>query len=95
MNPTEVISPKSKVKKVYMVFNQKEEGFALATLLYGESVRIGIRWNGEENELGYPHSHGYPTWFIIPKNVALYYAIKKNDKKMIEAFTDTADDIIF
>lgn len=92
MNPNNVISPKNKVKQICSVFNQEQEGFALATLLYGESVRIGIRWNGEDAELGYPHSHGYATWFIIPKSVALSYAIKNDDKKMIEAFTNTIDE---
>lgn len=92
MNPYLVRSPKNKVKDVYSVFNQEKEGFSLATLKYGTQTRIGIRWNGKENELGYPHSHGHATWFIIPKSVALYYALKIGKTEMIEAFTNATDE---
>jgi hypothetical protein len=31
--------------------------------------RVGIRWNGCENELGNPRSTGYGTWFLLPENL--------------------------
>ena len=31
-----------------------------------------IRWNGSGNEpgMGNPQSHGYPTWFVLPDEIA-------------------------
>ena len=89
MEPKQVLSPKSKVKAIYHVFDFND--FSIATLKYGESVRIGIRWNGEKEEIGYPQSHGYPTWFIIPKDVAISYAKQIGDKDMVKILTETSD----
>ena len=92
MNPNNVISPKNKVKHIYRTFPQNEEGFSLAVLKYGTQDRIGIRWNGADNELGYPHSHGYATWFIIPKSVGIYYATKIGNIEMKNLFQNTTDE---
>ena len=92
MKPEKVISPKRKIKDVYFIFEQKTEGFSLATMKYGESVRIGIRWNGKDDELGYPQSNGYATWFILPKSVAISYAKKIDNPDMIKAFSLADDD---
>ncbi len=91
MDPNLVKSPKNKIKEVYHVFPIKEEGFSFAVLKYGTQLRIGIRWDGEENELGYPHSYGYPTWFIIPKSVAISYAQKIGKTEMFDMFLKTSD----
>jgi hypothetical protein len=33
--------------------------------------RIGIRWNGREEqpEIGNPQSRGKPTWFVVPREL--------------------------
>jgi len=31
---------------------------------------LGIRWNGENEDLGFPNSAGYPIWFVVPKFLA-------------------------
>ena len=90
MNPYLVKSPKNKVNEIYKVFPEKY--FSLAVLKYGEQTRIGIRWDGEDNELGYPHSYGYPTWFILPKNVGIYYAKQLGNNDMLEMFIKTTDE---
>ncbi|MDY6367467.1 MAG: hypothetical protein SPL13_03005 [Clostridia bacterium] len=89
MEARNVLSPKSKVKEIYNIFDFTD--FTIATLKYGDSVRIGIRWNGEKDQLGYPQSHGYPTWFIIPKDVAVSYAKQIGDKDMAKILAETSD----
>ena len=74
-DPQSVISPKNKIHSEINVVIQ-ETDFTIATFVYGETRKIGIRWNETApGNLGYPTSHGHPTWFVIPKEVALGYAI--------------------
>ena len=80
MNPKNVVSPKSLMKLGEVLY--ENEDFAIASLLWGKKLRIGIRWNGKENELGYPNSRGRATWFVLPKAVALAYAETIGDAKM-------------
>lgn len=51
-----------------MVLDPGSEGeAALCIGRWDGEVRLGMRWNGsEENVLGNPQSRGIPTWFIIP-----------------------------
>ena len=74
IDPKSVISPKNKIKSEINIVIQ-EKGFTIATFIYGESRKIGIRWNETSpGNKGYPTSNGYPTWFVIPREVALGYA---------------------
>lgn len=79
MEPEKVISPKKHVKDVRVIFTNPDKTFSIALLEYDEVKRVGIRWNGGENEKGYPQSCGHPTWFLLPKAVALAYAEKIGD----------------
>jgi hypothetical protein len=27
---------------------------------------MGVRWNGNEGEIGYPNARGYPQWYVEP-----------------------------
>lgn len=27
---------------------------------------MGVRWNGDEGEIGYPNARGYPQWYVEP-----------------------------
>ena len=90
MDPKKVVSPKAKVSNVVVIHNDGE--FAIATLQWNKENRIGIRWNGEgENNLGYPQSRKYPTWFIMPKSVALAYAYNINNPQLVAALRATSD----
>lgn len=74
IDPSTVLSPKDKISDLKVIINK--EDFSIATFIYGKSRKIGIRWNETAPEnMGYPTSHGHPTWFVIPKEVALGYAI--------------------
>ena len=45
--------------KFSIVHGESEDGF--------ES--LAMRWNGEEEEIGYPNAFGNPMWFVIPENL--------------------------
>lgn len=32
---------------------------------------LGMRWNGVNDEVGYPNYAGNPTWFVYPNNFSL------------------------
>ena len=69
MDARKVVSPKSNVSHVEVIYDNGE--FAIAALQWNKKNRIAIRWNGSGDSLGYPQSHSHPTWFVIPKEVAL------------------------
>ena len=77
MDPEKVVSPRKHLNSVKVIY--KNESFSIALLNYDGVNRIGIRWNGGENEKGYPQSCGYPTWFLLPKAIALAYAEQSGD----------------
>lgn len=81
MNPRDVVSPKYKMTLIEVLY--ENEDYAIASLLWENKLRIGIRWNGKGEKTGYPNSRGQATWFILPKAVALEYAKKIGDEKMI------------
>lgn len=89
MKPEKVVSPKSRISEVEVIMREKD--FSIASFLWNGQKRIGIRWDGEGESIGYPHSRGYANWFVLPKEVALSYAMAtKNAHAMhvIEASSD-------
>ena len=73
MDPRLVRSPKAKIKSKIDVLVE-ENDFSIAIFKYGKSKKIGIRWNATEfSSKGFPTSRGVPTWFILPKRVAIAY----------------------
>ena len=90
--PRNVTSPKSSVRNVNVLLDKGEWLFSIASLEWMENgkfePRIGIRWNGcdtpgvKGSSKGTPHSRGYPTWFILPKEIALAYAESIGNIKM-------------
>lgn len=90
MTPENVISPRKKLSNLQVII--EKEHFSLATFAYEGLQRVGIRWNGAENELGYPHSHGYATWFIIPREIALAYAEKFGDTEVLLKIQNTSSE---
>lgn len=89
IDPNKVISPRNRLKNI---IKARDYGsFSIAILEWDEEKRVGIRWNGKYNELGFPTSKGYPTWFIMPKEVALAYTEKIGDIEMRDAVIRTTD----
>lgn len=48
---------------------KQTEQYSIARFDYYGKRRYGIRWNGGENSVGTPSSHGKPTWFILPDEI--------------------------
>ena len=71
IEPKTVLSPRKLVKGLHVIHNTRGGGWAVALLDWeGEEV-VAIRWNGEKgNGIGNPQSHGRPTWFVIPDELA-------------------------
>lgn len=83
MDPNSVVSPKSRIKNVRVIYTDKEDGFSIATLtLDGYKSRVALRWDGDDGSLGFPTSHGKATWFIIPKVIAMSFAKQIDNVEM-------------
>lgn len=82
IKPETVYSPKGKVSQVEVLLNRGEDSFSIAALKWDNEPRIGIRWNGNRESIGQPQSCGYPTWFILPREIALSYADSIGDIEM-------------
>jgi hypothetical protein len=73
IDPRTVISPKNLVRDLEIVFDagSREGSWAVATFLWDNKPRVGIRWNGELGQgVGTPQSRGVPTWFVLPEELA-------------------------
>ena len=92
MDPNRVLSPKAKIGKNGMHRIKNFGDFSIAVLQWGESERVGIRWNGTGDERGFPISSGYPTWFILPKEVAVSYIEKINEVELLEMIKTTTNE---
>ena len=85
MKPSEVNPRNFKVK--YILFENPD--FSIA---YGnwnnEQYCLAMRWNGYENDSGYPKTFGHPMWFIIPKSMTFVLAkslleFEETDKQLV------------
>lgn len=68
MNPDTVNPNNFKVNRI--LFNNNSFSIAFGTWKNGNKA-VGMRWNGEEDEVGYPKTFGHPMWFIIDEEVRL------------------------
>lgn len=91
MDPNRVLSPKAKIGSDGLHKVKNCGDFSIAILHWGESERVGIRWNGIGNNIGFPHTGRYPTWFILPKEVAISYVEKIQNVELLEAIRTTED----
>jgi hypothetical protein len=72
MRPEDVRSPKERVGDVRVLYTNKEEGWSIAEIQWRADRtsewrwRVGMRWNGSNDEIGNPQSRGQPTWFMLP-----------------------------
>ena len=91
MDAKKVVSPKSNASHVEVIYDNGE--FAIAALQWNKKNRIAIRWNGSgDDSLGYPQSHSHPTWFVIPKEVALAYAQNLKNTQMESIIRASSDE---
>ena len=84
VQPETVCYPKSHVgvDSVKVLVDKGTGGFSIATLKWDGNPCIGVRWNGENNSIGWPISRGRPTWFILPDEIGLAYAKQTGGVKM-------------
>ena len=71
IDPAKVDSPKGSIRRVNVLHNEGDRGWAVAEVDYENESRIGIRWNGWEGQpgIGNPQSRGHPTWFLVPEEL--------------------------
>jgi hypothetical protein len=70
IDPDTVVAPRRRLTAVEVLHNAGE--WSVARLEYDGEECLGIRWNGSEQEpgIGNPQSHGKPTWFVVPGELA-------------------------
>ncbi len=89
--PTNVNHPKFEVKEENILF--QDARFSVAYSYYEDELRIGMRWNGEdeESDKGYPISRTRPSWMMFHDVLAIDFLksmIGKNgakDEQIIQA----------
>lgn len=54
-----------------VIFNDLREGFSGVWGLFRGAPALGLRWDGDEEERGYPGQGAYPLWFVIPEYLTL------------------------
>ncbi len=55
-----------------VLYNGGPRSWSVAAGLYGEEPRLGIRWNGDDDDPDYPSFPtigGRPLWFIVPREL--------------------------
>lgn len=63
MKPEDVRPAKFHVHTI--IYNN--DGFSVAYGIWENSdTRLAMRWNGHEEEIGYPSQGGNPLWFQLP-----------------------------
>jgi hypothetical protein len=80
--PNEVLSPKDYLQIVKIIYSGDEDSYSLAKVKWDGEEVLAIRWNvakrehndeakmsGKKKCVGMPSSHGYPVWFILPKDI--------------------------
>lgn len=78
-DPRTVVSPRSVITNLNVIYDGGEEGISIATMKWDGDDAIGIRWNIAMNEwddpkkvaeekvcLGLPISRALPVWYILP-----------------------------
>jgi hypothetical protein len=92
IKPETVLSPKGTIEDLEVIYVGGEHSWSLARMKWdGESV-VAMRWNGGREKkippsevpgIGTPSSRGYPTWFILPQEVAEMIETSRRFQKKI------------
>lgn len=77
VDPSEVVGPRKTWKTKRIEFStgrgtEDEPGWSVASGLLNGTPALAMRWNGRDGDSGpgSPQSRGFPTWFIIPAELA-------------------------
>jgi hypothetical protein len=69
VNPLSIAT--SGIKVVRLVCDRGPGEWSIALLRNSANQEyFGLRWNGEEDENGYPTSRGKPVWFSLPGEIS-------------------------
>lgn len=66
MNPENVNPKKFEVERIIFTSRDGQYSRAIGYWVEDKMRRYAMRYNGEDSELGYPSSRGYPMWFQLP-----------------------------
>lgn len=70
MSPEIVRSPRQRLTgEIKVLEDTGANGWSLAEFIWDEAPAMGIRWNGNAENVGTPQSRGIPTWFIVPEEL--------------------------
>lgn len=92
IDPETVRSPVKSWELDRVLINRGDGSWSLARGRWDGSDVYAIRWNGSNQDtgIGNPQSHGYPTWFVLPDEIA-EMVIKSEREKMIHERCITSD----
>jgi len=98
IEPATVWAPRVAVRSVEVLHNTGPGGWSAARVNWEQEDRIGIRWNGSEQEggVGNPQSRGNATWFILPREletVVLDKIDEMNQGPLVRGYTEMASDM--
>lgn len=78
IDPRTVLTPRGTITELAVIYDGGEHGWSLARMKWEGDPIIAMRWNGgrpkqippsNKPSIGTPQSRGYPTWFVLPKEV--------------------------
>ncbi len=69
MPKAENVNP-GKWSSITVLFDNSE--YSVISGQYEGVWTIGERWNGENEELGFPSNHGYPQWHVVPPFLQIF-----------------------
>jgi hypothetical protein len=72
VDPITVVSPRNRIRSHDLLYSTGPGGWSVALLDFDGGERLGIRWNGSQDEpgIGNPQSRARPTWFVVPEELA-------------------------
>lgn len=51
---------------IHIILNDTSWGYSLIFGEFNGNYCLGMRWNGNANERGYPGQGANPLWFVVP-----------------------------
>ncbi len=67
INPSKVVY--SGIENLRILKNT--DTYAIASFNYEGKPSYGIRWHGEDGDVGTPSAFGKPIWFILPDDIVV------------------------
>lgn len=69
MNPENVNPANFKVEQI--IFNNEDFSIAYGVWDSDGNKYVAMRWNGDDEDAGYPKVFGHPMWFLIDRELKL------------------------